>query len=166
MPYRIVLEKENFKFSASHFTVFGPTQAERLHGHNYYVSAELRLASVQSELGMAFDFNLIKPMIRELTDSLDEFVLLPEQSPWLIIQRRERDVQVTFANKVYVFPGTDVKLIRATNITSEELARHIAESLSAMILSRAPEARHHIQTISIGVEETRGQTVFYELDLA
>jgi hypothetical protein len=31
--YRIVLEKEDFKFSAAHFTLFADGGAELLHGH-------------------------------------------------------------------------------------------------------------------------------------
>jgi 6-pyruvoyl-tetrahydropterin synthase len=36
--FHIELAKEDFKFSAAHFTLFGPDAAERLHGHNYRVT--------------------------------------------------------------------------------------------------------------------------------
>src|ERR1700733_13558481 len=33
--YRMVLAKEDFKFSSAHFTLFADGSAELLHGHNY-----------------------------------------------------------------------------------------------------------------------------------
>ena len=36
------LSKQAMKFSAGHFTLFGPGKRERLHGHDYRVSATLR----------------------------------------------------------------------------------------------------------------------------
>ena len=39
--YVLRLAKEDFKFSAAHFTLFGPDEAELLHGHNYQVEVEM-----------------------------------------------------------------------------------------------------------------------------
>lgn len=165
MPYRIRLEKENFKFSCSHFTILGPDRAERLHGHNYYVSAELRVSSLDPTLGMAFDFNQIKPLLRRLTESFDEMVLLPENSPYLSIERTaNRRVRALFAGKVYDFPEEDVKCLPIVNVTSEELARQLAEGLLAEI-KKAPSLHTRIAGLEVGVEETRGQSVIYELTL-
>jgi 6-pyruvoyltetrahydropterin/6-carboxytetrahydropterin synthase len=163
MSYRIVLDKENFKFSASHFTIFGPNSAERLHGHNYYVLVEIELTSLEPTLGLAMDFNLIKPLVREITTSLDEYVLIPERSPFVTIDRTSESISVKFAQKTYQFPTEDVKFLPASNITSEELSRSIAEQLSQLIHSRAPEALARIRSLSVGVQETRGQMVIYQL---
>ena len=37
----IELHKEAMKFSAGHFTIFGPDRREPLHGHNFTVKAEI-----------------------------------------------------------------------------------------------------------------------------
>lgn len=160
MLYRIELEKENFKFSSSHFTIFGEGKAERLHGHNYYCSAEILLDGLDPKLGLAFDFNLVKPMIRDITESLDEFVLVPQQSPFLNVEASETSVRVTMGAKEYVFPKEDTRLLPLVNISSEELARYIAEKLMIK-LKGEPAAARLIKEIHIGVQESRGQTVVY-----
>jgi 6-pyruvoyltetrahydropterin/6-carboxytetrahydropterin synthase len=37
----LYIDKESHKFSAAHFTIFSATERERLHGHNYSVSAKI-----------------------------------------------------------------------------------------------------------------------------
>ncbi len=163
MPYRIHLEKENFKFSVSHFTIFGSGAAERLHGHNYYVSVDLRLKEISPDLGMAFDFNLVKPCVREITDALDEFVLLPAKSPHLKVETSGNSVRALFSQKEYLFPSEDVRVLPVTNVTSEELARFIATELAERLKKNSTFAT--LEFLSVGVQETRGQGVFFEVEL-
>lgn len=162
MGYRITLAKEDFKFSGSHFTVFGPDQAERLHGHNYYVTVELTVSSLDPDLGMAFDFNLIKPLMREITASMDEFILLPANSPFVKLETLAKTTVVHFSGKRYELPNEDVKVLPLVNITTEELARYITEELMQK-LKGTPLTR--LKRVSIGVEETRGQATFFELSV-
>lgn len=163
MTFRIRLEKENFKFSCSHFTIFGPNRAEALHGHNYYVSAEFKVRELDPALGLAFDFNLLKPILRGLADRMDELVLIPTRSPYLKVETGDQ-IKVVCGDKTYVFPKDDVRLLDIVNITSEELARHFANEL-LQILKTTPHAElKRILSMSIGIQETRGQTVFYDVE--
>ena len=165
MAYRIRLAKENFKFSCSHFTITGERQSERLHGHNYYVSVEVVAKTLDPRLGMAFEFGALKSEIRALVDDWDEFVLLPELSPYLKLFRSEAEVGAVFADRHYSFPAQDVRVLAAVNITSEELARLLAEKLLER-MKRSPEVNSaQLASLSVGVQETRGQTVFYEIAL-
>lgn len=162
MPYRILLEKENFKFSCSHFTILGQGLAERLHGHNYYVSIEVRLNTVDPDLGLGFDFNSVKPIVRALTESLDEYVLLPAHSQQLKIIEEGPSIRATFGDKLYVLPKEDVKILPVVNICSEELARYIAESLAQTMNI---ELFDRVTGLSISVQETRGQSVWFEMEM-
>ena len=163
MSYRIVLAKEGFKFSVAHFTIFSADRAERLHGHNYYLTVELELNESDKSLGLTLNFNDIKPEILALTESLDERVLVPALSPYLKIQKNLKQISVSFGEKNYSFPEEDVFLLPVTNITSEELGRYLTEKLSEK-LQKHPHARR-IVSLAIGVEETRGQSVFYRTPL-
>jgi 6-pyruvoyltetrahydropterin/6-carboxytetrahydropterin synthase len=165
MPYRIVLEKENFKFSCSHFTIFGRESCERLHGHNYYVSAEFSLDAVTPELGMAFDFNELKTLVREVTQRIDEFVLLPAHSPYLKLEHKANSVRAAFAKKQYEFPKEDVQILPIVNITSEELAKWIAKELKDLLKARVANFAS-ITRFAVGVQETRGQSVYFETEMA
>lgn len=164
MLYCIRLEKENFKFSCSHFTIMSAESAERLHGHNYYVSVEIKVLSLDPKLGMAFDFNEIKPLIKTLTAEWDERVLLAGHSPYLKIERNKDATVVVFKGKRYEFPKDDVVTLPAVNITSEELARLLAENLLSL-LKLKPDIYDRLSSIAITIEETRGQSVQCELQI-
>jgi 6-pyruvoyltetrahydropterin/6-carboxytetrahydropterin synthase len=163
MSFRIRIEKESIKFSCSHFTIFGATEAEALHGHNYYVTAEFGLRELDQDLGMAFDFNLLKPLLKEEVDKLDEHILVPTRSPFLKVESTAEQIKITHGKKNYAFPKEDVIELDVTNITSEELARNFANR----ILKRFTQAKEfqRINALSIGISETHGQTVFYDVKL-
>ena len=133
MAFAVRLDKENFKFSGTHFTIFSADAGERLHGHNYQVAVRLEIESVDASLGMAFDFNTIKPLIKELCAELDEYVLIPEKSPYLELKSSQQQLEVKFAKKKYSFPESDVRKLPLVNITSEELARYLAQRLAARL---------------------------------
>lgn len=160
MAYTIQIKKESLKFSGSHFTIFSSKKAERLHGHNYYLTCELTTDTTDPELGMAFDFNLVKPLLKSICEELDEFVLIPKNSPHLKLKETSTSVQVGFASKEYVFPKEDVRVLPVTNITSEELARYVSDELIKKLT-----AQLKIKKVVIGVAETLGQSVFFERTL-
>lgn len=155
--YSIHLAKEPFKFSCSHFTIFGPEEAERLHGHNYQVSVGIEVKETDPKLGFAFDFNKVKPMIRAFCDELDERILIPQKSPYLKIKNEGHEIEVRFAEKRYVFPVSDAVLVPLVNISAEELARFASDRLRADM-----KALPHWLSLDVNVEETRGQSVSYK----
>jgi len=161
MAYKIGLEKEIFKFSCSHFTILGADRAEHLHGHNYYVSIFIGVKELDPALGIAFDFNAVKPLVRKITEDWDEFVLIPLCSPYLKIGHDLESVTVIFGPKKYVFPIDDVKMIPAVNITTEELSRIICEKLLVQ-LRLIPEIAVRATSLSVQVQETRGQSVQFQ----
>lgn len=163
MSFRIRIEKESIKFSCSHFTIFGPNEAEALHGHNYYVSAEFGLRELDPQLGMAFDFNLLKPLLKEEADKLDEHILIPARSPFLKIEKTADQIKVTHGKKNYAFPKEDVIELDTVNITSEELARDFAGRIRSRLSQH--EALSRISTLTVGIQETHGQTVFYDVKI-
>lgn len=117
----LALSKEAMKFSAGHFTLFGPGKRERLHGHDYFVSATLR-ARVGDD-GLCFDYSLLKRELMALCQDLDEYVLLPGESPLLRIERGGGQVVAVFGEQRIPFLESDVRVLPLANITLEELAR-------------------------------------------
>lgn len=154
--YTVHLAKEPFKFSCSHFTILSSEHAERLHGHNYQMRVDMELEAVDPKLGMAFDFNAVKPKIRMICDELDERILLPAVSPYLKITEDGPQLKVTFGHKTYVFPTEDCLRLPLANVTSEELSRYACERLFKIL-----EAQPFWTAIRVEVEETRGQSVSY-----
>lgn len=161
MGYSLFLQKENFKFSSAHFTIFDEKTSEALHGHNYRVSVRLKAASAKIENGIVCDFNVIKSCVRTVCETLDEKVLIPRNSPYLTIQKAQQfhaHTHVIYNSKNYILPNEDILMLDMENITSESLAEHVAQALKKDL---AP----YFSRITVGIEETRGQSASFSLQL-
>ncbi len=153
--YRILLAKEDFKFSVAHFTVFSPTEAERLHGHNYRVAVEVRGRRLRG--GLLADVSAVKREIRRLCAGLDSHTLLPTANPLVEIVEHDGDeVEVRYADRRYRFPAADVRLLPLANASMEAFARHFWEHLAPTLASTGLDA------LTVTVEETDGQSCSYE----
>ena len=156
--WSIELEKEYFKFSAAHFLIFPDGSAERLHGHNYRVFIEVD-ASL-SEHGLVIDFKEIKPVIRELLDSLDERFLIPGEHPVLTYSLREDDVcEIRYLDRYYAAPTEDVLVLPMNNTSSENLASWIGREVLRLLTERFGEVQ--TRELRVAVEETSGQRGVY-----
>lgn len=163
MSFQIHLAKEGFKFSAAHFTVFGADRAERLHGHNYYVTVDLELREISPAIGMALDFGEMKPLVLTLCARLDERTLVPEKSPYLKLEEKADALTVKFGPKTYQIPLDDIFRVPVTNITSEELARYFALELTSEVRKQAWSKS--VLALRVSIEETRGQAVSFRASL-
>jgi 6-pyruvoyltetrahydropterin/6-carboxytetrahydropterin synthase len=153
--FRIVLAKEDFKFSAAHFTLFADGRAETLHGHNYRVRVELGGAALD-ELGLLADLESCKRTVRRLCRQLDSRTLLPTTSERLRCTRQGERVEVRFDQRHYSFPLADVVLLSLANTSIELLALLFWRDL-------APELRDaHVDVLAVAVEESAGQSCWYE----
>ena len=157
MSFTLEFSKPSFKFSCAHFTIFGHSRAEKLHGHNYRVAVQMRFLKLDKETGLAAEFSELKRPIIEVCDSLDEMVLIPNESSFLQINKHDSEYEVRFQKKRYVFPKQDVLLLPLRNISSEELARFIARELQKKY-TRVP-----MKSLRVRVGETDGQSVTYQL---
>lgn len=126
----IELTKENLEFSAGHFTIFSPTERERLHGHNFRVAAKIH-AQLAPDRGMAFDYGVYKQIIGKLCKQLDSYFLLPTESPYLRIEEDEHCYYAYFHEDKIPFLKKDVLLLPLKNISIEELARWFVEQMVA-----------------------------------
>jgi 6-pyruvoyltetrahydropterin/6-carboxytetrahydropterin synthase len=151
---RIEISKEYLNFSAGHFTIFSATERENLHGHNFRMRCNV--TSAVGANGMAFDYVMLKRVLKSLCDQLDERVLLPERSPYLRIERGDGMVIGLFGEERLMFLDRDVLLLPIRNATIEELAD--------LLLSRLrvhPElAGRDLRAIEVGISSGDGQWAF------
>ncbi|KYG65379.1 6-pyruvoyl tetrahydropterin synthase [Bdellovibrio bacteriovorus] len=147
------LAKQNFKFSAAHFLIFDETHAERLHGHNYQVRVDIK-TPVESDLhadGYFMDFNVFKKFIKARLDQWDEIVLLPKQHPDMKFKETAKGLEVTFRDRFYVFPLSEVLLLPVTNTSVEQLSRLLAEEFYKEF------EQYGVRQVRVYVAETQGQ---------
>lgn len=147
----IQISKDYLHFNAGHFTLFSATEREDLHGHTFYVTAEVD--SPVGEDGLAFDYNLFKDALKALCDELDEKVLLPERSPHLRLSEADGYVVAEFADERIPFLPRDVRTLPVRNITVEELAPWFLQRLRA----RAEIATLDLIRVLIRVSSGPGQ---------
>jgi 6-pyruvoyltetrahydropterin/6-carboxytetrahydropterin synthase len=148
----INISKEDLKFSGAHFTIFSATDRERLHGHNFKVRAEVT-ASVDDN-GMCFNYQEIKSRLRNICETLDEYMLLPGKSPHLKIEQIDQQYHAHFNNEVMIFIAGDTRVLDIRNTTVEEFSYYI---LDQMVNADTFFIENDVVNITIGVSSGDGQ---------
>ena len=121
----IEISKEDIKFSAAHFTIFNACERERLHGHNYAVY--LAVTAPVGDDGICFSYRDVKTRLRDLCESLDEYTLLPQYSPYLTIEEDAEFYVAIFNGEKIPLRKSDTLLLPIRNSTVEEFARYLRD---------------------------------------
>lgn len=157
--WSIVLNKEYFKFSCAHFLIFPDGSKERLHGHNYQVTAEIE--GDLTEQGLVIDFLDAKPVVRELCDSLDEHWLVPSEHPELAIEETgDGHRRITYRGCRYEVPAAEVLLLPINNTSVENLATWFGDTLRERLVERFGDTQ--VRRLRVAISETSGQSGVYE----
>ncbi len=156
--YHVRVAKDYLVFSAAHFITFDGNICERLHGHNYRVAADV--FGPLDENHYVIDFIFLRDALRRIVLELDHYMLLPTEHPAIHVQADEVSVEVTVAERRWIFPRGDCKLLPIANTTTELLARWIGRRLLEELAVR-PAVRPH--RLRIEVDECYGQFAVCEL---
>ena len=116
-------------FSAGHFITLADGVCESPHGHDYRVCVEL-----WGGLGphhYLVDYVALEKLIQSLLGQWDHKVLLPASHPEIHVAEGPREVTVTFADRRWVLPRGDCRLLEVANTTTERLAEQLAMRLLA-----------------------------------
>lgn len=141
------------RFSACHF-IPRHEKCSRLHGHSYII--RLRLEGDAGEDGMLMDFVVLKKELRALASMFDHRTILPSRSSDVGLNIDGDSVEATACGKRYVFPLEDTIILELPNTTAEEMAK-----LMVSIFLKDVELPENVRSISIGLDEERGQTAWY-----
>jgi len=125
----LYINKERHKFSAAHYTIFSASERERLHGHNYTVSA--RIVAPMGDNGFAADYKVYKDRLSALCEPLDEFMLLAGESPHQQIEEQGAYYRVRFGAEEMLFLRSDTRVLPIRNATVEEFSRYLLKGLLA-----------------------------------
>lgn len=143
------IDKESHKFSAAHFTIFSATERERLHGHNYSVSA--RIVAPMGDNGFSADYNVYKERLKLLCDQLDEYMLLAGDSPYQQIDDAGDSYLVRFNGEEMSFLKSDTQVLPIRNATVEEFSYYLLVKLLEL------SAGEQLAEIELGVASGPGQ---------
>lgn len=156
--YCVRLSKDYLVFSAGHFITYDGDVCERLHGHNYRVSAEVH--GPLDENHYVVDFIALRDTLKAIVDELDHHMLLPTKHPLIRVAAGESEVEVTFEDRRWVFPRCDCVLLPVANTTTELLARHVGHRLLDDLQRRTGVRPSRLR---IEVDECEGQSAVCEL---
>lgn len=146
------LVKQDMVFSAAHFITFNGNICERLHGHNYRVAVDVD--GPLDENQYVIDFIALRDTLAELVRELDHHMLLPTQHPLIHVRAGEREVEVTFEDRRWVFPREDCRLLPIANTTAELLAAYLGRQLLQKLHDKLG---WQPQRLAIEVDENQGQ---------
>ena len=148
----IDISKEDLKFSCAHFTIFSASDRERLHGHNFKVRATVTAPVYEN--GLCFDYQEIKSRLRSICKKLDEYVLLPGDSPYLKIKKIDDQYEVIFNNEKLFFAVSDTQILDIRNTTVEEFSYLVLEKL---IQEDNFFFENDVESITVGISSGDGQ---------
>ncbi len=156
--WSIELYKEYFKFSSAHFLIFPDGSKERLHGHNYRLSVEIE--GDLTDKGLVIDFILVKPVIREICDELDEHWIVPGDHPELRIEPQDDGhTQVVYRDSRYLAPSDEILVLPINNTSAENFASWIGRELRGRLAQRFGATQ--VRKLRVAISETSGQSGVY-----
>ena len=156
--YSVRIAQDDLVFSAGHFITYEGDVCEPLHGHDYRVAAEVR--GPLDENQYVVDFLALRDALKAIVGELDHRVLLPTEHPRIRVTAGDREVEVTFADRRWVFPRADCGLLPLANTTTELLARHVARRLLDELETRCGARPSDVR---IEIAECYGQSAACEL---
>ncbi len=149
----IEVANQYLAFSAAHFTIFSATERERLHGHNFTVSATAE-SQLQAD-GLTFNYQILKKSLQQICDSLDEYTLIAAHSPHLYIEEDEDYYIIGFDRKQMLLLRSDTLLLPLHNITLEELGYYIIQRL----IEESLFDKLQISSLAVAVASGPGQRI-------
>ncbi|HVN91834.1 MAG TPA: 6-carboxytetrahydropterin synthase [Candidatus Binataceae bacterium] len=158
--FSVHVTKENLKFSAAHFIAY-PGFREPLHGHNYQVG--VKIEGALGSMGYVLDFGVIKKLLKEIVDRLDERTIIPVDSDCLLIERNGNKVCVWYEQDEFVFPLADVAMLPIAHSSAEELARFIWSELHSALTAQQ-DLKDAIM-MEVSVAEGPGQAAYFRQNL-
>ena len=159
--FRVRVTKDHLVFSAGHFiTIETPDGeiCERLHGHNWRTAVEV--AGPLDANRYVFDFIALRDAMQEIVHGLDHRMLLPTRHPRIQVEAGQREVEVRYEDRRWVFPEEECILLPIEQTTAELLAKWIGGEL----LQALGHPATRLTKLQIEVEENFGQWAIWETD--
>jgi 6-pyruvoyltetrahydropterin/6-carboxytetrahydropterin synthase len=148
---RIEISKQALNFSIGHFTIFSSTLRENLHGHNFQV--QCHVTATLGNDGLLFDYAILKRILRSMCEEIDERVILPRNSPHLIVSEEGDYIIATFNGERIPFLHRDVSILPIANTTVEEFSHYFLD----MLVVNDELQDKGIQSFTVKISSSPGQ---------
>ena len=113
-----------------------------------------------SEFGLVIDFKMVKPIIKELCDHLDEHWLIPGEHRELRYKHRDDGhTEVVYRECRYLAPTSEIIVMPINNTSAENFAAWVGRSLYKRLQESFGKLSVH--RLRVTVSETSGQAGVY-----
>ena len=158
--FMVAVAKETLAFSAAHFLTLPGHICERLHGHNYRLSARV-WGPASPTTGFVVDFAELKGTLRALVERLDHRVLIPARCGDLVLREEGDRLLIDYLRPEWlVVPRSHACLLPVTHTTAERLAEYLAGETWA-VLTRGGGST--LEALELDVEESAGQSATFRI---
>lgn len=154
MSYTLEIDgwKNNIRFSSAHI-IFDHDKCGFLHGHTYAI--HLKIHGEKDEDGFIVDFSIVKMALKQIADTLDHRILIPEKNDYITVS--ENEIKINYNNKKYILPAIDCMVLPINSTTVENIAEYLLEKfLNKIKISK------NIKIIQLGLDEGYGQGTIVE----
>ena len=134
---------------------------EGIHGHNYYV--ELEIFGKIGSNDLIYDFIYLEGLLKRITSEWDHFLLLPQHNEDIKYKERGENLEITYGDRFYSIPATEVKFLNCKNTSTEIFAKMIGENFFKALNNH--KAQENFTAIKIIVWETPHYFASYTLHL-
>jgi 6-pyruvoyltetrahydropterin/6-carboxytetrahydropterin synthase len=87
------------------------------------------IAAPMGDNGFAADYNVYKRRLKQLCDELDEYLILPERSPYQSVSEQGDSYEVRFNGERMSFLKSDTQVLPISNATVEEFSHYLLARL-------------------------------------
>ncbi len=137
--------------------IFEDGSREPLHGHNYRVMIKGEAPALKAD--MVFDFLDIKPIVRDVCNSLDHRLLLPKNNIHLKAYDEEPYWKLVMPDdKMMIIPKEDIIFLPIENTSAERLAIYLCGEIKRIVFE---QYKFNFSVLEVEVEETPGQSAVY-----
>jgi 6-pyruvoyltetrahydropterin/6-carboxytetrahydropterin synthase len=111
MMYRVSIERH---FDAAHYLREYNGKCENLHGHRYKVVANLK-AEIINDIGLAFDFTILKKSVDEILERYDH-TCLNDIDPFTSINPSSENIASTIYSELTLLVGENTAEIESIEV--------------------------------------------------
>ncbi len=156
----IGLYRSNHHFSASHFIRTNGFN-ESIHGHNYYV--EVILTGTVGLDGLIHDYLEVESLLTNVIQEWDHYLLIPSENKGILINKTQNNFEIQYDNRFYSIPIDEIRFIKCSNITTENLAEVLSKKLNDKLKDLGLIT--NLTSIKIKVWETPTYFASYTIEL-
>jgi 6-pyruvoyltetrahydropterin/6-carboxytetrahydropterin synthase len=156
---KVTVERNRLRFAAAHMATFAG-DLEPLHGHNYDMIIEIEGELTEDD--WVWDFGSLKRLARDTAEELDHKFLLQRNSRVLRIEELPGAWRVSFGERSYTFPASDVLALPIENSTAERIGEWVSGRLQEGLREAGAT---NIRKLTVGIEEMPGQTGWYTVEM-